>query len=33
MLAGYQEVWARLGKENAPKNAAKIMIELLSKTI
>lgn len=30
MLAGYQEVWQRLGKEKAPENAAKIMIELLS---
>jgi len=32
MLKGYEEVWARLGKENAPRNAAKIMIELLRKT-
>ena len=32
MLRGYEEVWARLGKENAPRNAARIMIELLGKT-
>ena len=31
MLQGYEEVWARLGKENAPRNAAKIMIELLTR--
>ena len=30
MLQGYEEVWARLGKENAPRNAAKIMIGLLT---
>ena len=32
MLKGYEDVWARLGKENAPRNAARIMIELLGKT-
>ena len=30
MLQGYEEVWARLGKENAPRNAAKIMTSLLA---
>ena len=30
MLQGYEEVWARLGKENAPHNAAKIMTSLLA---
>jgi lipid-A-disaccharide synthase len=30
MLKGYQEVWGRLGKEHAPANAAKIMIQLLN---
>ena len=30
MLKGYQDVWQRLGKEKAPDNAARIMIELLS---
>ena len=29
MLDGYQEVWQRLGKENAPQNAAKLMIKIL----
>lgn len=31
MLGGYAKVKKRLGKENAPDNAAKIMVELLSK--
>lgn len=30
MLKGYDEVWARLGKENAPRNAAKKMTSLLT---
>ena len=30
MLAGYDEVWRRLGKENAPKNAAQKMTSLLT---
>ena len=31
MLKGYQDVWQRLGKEKAPDNAARIMIEILRK--
>jgi len=31
MLRGYAKVWARLGKECAPDNAARIMTELLRK--
>ena len=30
MLKGYDDVWARLGKENAPRNAAKKMTSLLT---
>ena len=30
MLDGYREVWQRLGKENAPKNAARLMIKILA---
>ncbi|UKK51761.1 lipid-A-disaccharide synthase [Prevotella sp. E13-17] len=30
MLEGYREVWGRLGKEHAPANAAKTMIQLLN---
>ncbi|MCR5270018.1 MAG: lipid-A-disaccharide synthase [Prevotella sp.] len=30
MLKGYQEVWSKLGKEHAPANAAKTMIQLLN---
>ena len=30
MLSGYDDVWQRLGKENAPVNAARIMKQLLS---
>ena len=30
VLKGYDEVWARLGKENAPRNAAKKMTSLLT---
>ena len=30
MLEGYQEVWSKLGKEHAPANAAKTMIQLLN---
>ena len=31
MLDGYKEVWQRLGNDNAPENAARIMVQLLSK--
>ena len=31
MFNGYQEVWQRLGKENAPENAARLMIRIHSR--
>jgi lipid-A-disaccharide synthase len=33
MLSGYAEVRQRLGKEKAPDNAAKIMVDLLKKQV
>ena len=31
MKEGYAEVWRRLGKESAPDNAARVMVDLLKK--